>query len=170
MEALNQKGWLLWLIRVRIVIITFLLGIELAIHTLLTQQISLGWFVVAIVLWYGLIAFFALLIKLSDDYAMQSYLQIICDICMIPAVIYFTGGVESYFHLLYPLVVILAAISMPRAGAYLVASLSFILWGAVLELSFFRWIPSYAATPLNPGDLPRVTLSIIINLGAFLGV
>jgi len=168
MEALNQKAWLLWLIRVRIVIVTFLLGIELTIYTLLGQsEIPVKLFVAAVVLWYGLIAFFGLLIKLSTDYAMQSYLQIICDICMITAVIYFTGGVDSYFHLLYPLVVILAAISLPRAGAYLVASLSFILSGALLELSYFGWIPSYSTTQ---GDLSKLSTSIVINLGAFLGV
>ncbi len=168
MEALNQKAWLLWLIRVRIVIVTFLLGIELTIVTLLDQRIPVVWFVATIVLWYGLITFFVLLNRLSTDYAMQSYLQIICDICMITATIYFTGGVDSYFHLLYPLVVILAAISLPRAGAYLVASLSFILSGAVLELSFFRWIPSFSVS--RPEDIGKLSTSIVTNLGAFLAV
>jgi two-component system sensor histidine kinase PilS (NtrC family) len=174
MEALNQKAWLLWLIRVRIVIVTFLLGIELTIILLLNQPwIPKKWFLVTIVLWYGLIVFFALLMTLSADYAMQSYLHIICDICMVTAVIYFTGGVDSYFHLLYPLLVILAAISLPRAGAYLVASLSFILSGAVLELSYFGLIPSYSAPtaqPSVPGFLIDLTARIATNLFGFLAV
>ena len=129
MEALNQKQWLLWLIRVRIVIITFLLGVELAVMQLTRAQIPVIWFVFAILLWYALTIFFSLLLKLSADYTMQSYLQIICDICMITAVIHLSGGVGSSYFLLYPLVIILAAISLSRAGTYLVASLSFILAG-----------------------------------------
>ena len=45
MEALNQRQWLLWLIRVRIVIITFLLGIQLAVEQLTQAQIPVRWFV-----------------------------------------------------------------------------------------------------------------------------
>ena len=167
MEPLNQKAWLLWLLRVRIVIITFLLGVELAVTQLTERQIPMVWFISTIVLWYTLTIFFSLLLKLSVDYTMQSYVQIICDICMITAVIHFTGGVDSYFFFLYPLVVILAAISLPRAGAYLVASLSFILSGAALELSYYRWIPSYSTTQPDPSNL---LLSVFINLFAFLAV
>ena len=167
MEALNEKGWLLWLLRVRIVIITFLLGVQLAVVELTERDAPVFWFVSAIVLWYTLTVFFTLLLKLSSDYRMQSYLQIICDICMITAVIHFSGGVDSYFFFLYPLVVILAAISLPRAGAYLVASLSFILSGATLELAYYKWIPAYWAT--RP-DLKDLQLSLFINLFAFLAV
>src|SRR5512141_642453 len=167
MEAYTHKEWLLWLVRVRIVIITFLLGVELTVVTLMNQtNIPVKLFLATVVLWYGLVVFFALLLKLSEDYAMQSYLHIICDICMISAVIYFTGGADSYFQLLYPLLVILAAISLPRAGAYLVASLSFILSGALLELSYFRIIPSYAASqpdPLNTGAIRALSASIFTN-------
>ncbi len=175
METLNQKQWLLWLIRVRIVIITFLLGVQLAVVQLTQTQISMIWFtsaqgigfVSAIVLWYSLTIFFSLLLKLSTDYTMQAYLQIICDICMITAVIHFSGGVDSYFYFLYPLVVILAAISLPRGGAYLVAGLSFILAGAPLVLSYYKWDPSsFTARP----DLRNLQVSIFTNLFAFLAV
>jgi len=171
MEALNQKQWLLWLIRVRIVIITFLLGIQLAVVQLSQTQRPVLWFVLAIVLWYSLTIFFSLLLKLSADYTMQSYVQIICDICMITAVIHFSGGVDSYYFFLYPLVVILAAISLPRAGAYLVASLSFILAGATLEYSFYtewREIPE-SFSEMTP-ELRNLQVRILSNLFAFLAV
>ena len=177
MEALDQRQWLLWLIRVRIVIITFLLGIELTVVQLTLPQTSLAWlgsaqgfwFVSAVVIWYALTLFFALLLKLSADYTMQSYVQIICDICMITAVIHITGGVDSYFFFLYPVVVILASISLPQArgGAYLVASLSFILSGAVLELAYYEKISSFSLT--RP-DLQSLQIRVFTNLGFFLGV
>lgn len=177
MEALDQRESLLWLIRVRIVIITFLLGIELTVVQLTLPQTSLAWlgssqgfwFVSAVFIWYALTLFFALLLKLSTDYTMQSYVQIICDICMITSAIHITGGLDSYFFFLYPLVVILASISLPqaRAGAYLVASLSFILSGAVLELAYYEKISSFALT--RP-DLQSLQIRVFTNLGFFLAV
>ncbi|MGH7462362.1 MAG: hypothetical protein ACREMA_15225, partial [Longimicrobiales bacterium] len=175
MDALNQKQWLLWLIRVRIVIITFLLGVQLALVQLLQPEMSIRWFsspqviwfVAAIVLWYALTIFFSLLLKLSADYTMQSYLQMICDLSMITAVIHISGGIESYFFFLYPLVVILAAISLPRAGAYLMASLSFIFNGALLVATYYKWIASFSTTQ---ADLRAIQISVFTNLFAFLAV
>ncbi len=176
MEALDQKQWLLWLIRVRIVIITFLLGIELAIVQLVQPEMSMRWFagsqviwfVAALVLWYALTIFFSLLLKLSSDYTMQSYLQMISDIAMITAVIHISGGLESYFFFLYPLVVIVAAISLPgRAGAYLVASLSFIGAGTILVLAYYEVIPSFAS---NQPVLRNLQVGVFTNLFAFLAV
>jgi two-component system, NtrC family, sensor histidine kinase PilS len=176
MEAVDQKEWLLWLIRVRIVIITFLLGIFLAVVQLTRPEMSLRWFAesqviwfaAAIVLWYALTIFFALLLRLSSDYHMQSYVQIICDICMITAVIHITGGYESYFFFLYPLVVIVSAISLPgRSGAYLVASLSFILAGTVLVLAYYEVIPSYASAQPS---LRLLQIVVLTNLFAFMAV
>ena len=171
MEALNQKQWLLWLIRVRIVIITFLLGIELAVMQLTGAQIPIIWFVFSILLWYALTIFFSLLLKLSADYTMQSYLQIICDICMITAVIHLSGGVGSSYFFLYPLVIILAAISLSRAGTYLVASLSFILAGATLQLSHYTELKDFllGLSEMTP-ELQDLQVRIFTNLFAFLAV
>ena len=162
---------MLWLIRVRIVIITFLLGIQLAVEQLTQAQIPVRWFVFTVLFWYALTIFFSLLLKLSTDYTMQSYLQIICDICMITVVIYFSGGVGSPYFLLYPLVIILAAISLSRAGTYLVASLSFILAGATLELSFYNELKDFllALSEMTP-ELQDLQVRIFTNLFAFLAV
>jgi two-component system sensor histidine kinase PilS (NtrC family) len=171
MEALNQKEWLLWLIRVRIVIITFLLGIELAVVQLTQPQIFVRWFgssqgfwfVSVILLWYALTLFFALLVKLSADYTMQSYVQMISDIGMITAVIHITGGVDSYYFFLYPLVVILAAIALPQArgGAFLVAGLSFIFSGTILELAYYNKVSSFST---SQPDLHSLQLRVFTNL------
>ena len=162
---------MLWLIRVRIVIITFLLGIQLAVAQLTQAQIPVRWFVFTVLFWYALTIFFSLLLKLSTDYTMQSYLQIICDICMITAVIHFSGEVGSPYFFLYPLVIILAAISLSRAGTYLVASLSFILAGATLELSLYNELKDFllALSEMTP-ELQDLQVRIFTNLFAFLAV
>ena len=67
-------------------------------------------------------------------------------------------------NFLYPLVILLASILLPRVWAYLTAALAFILYGAVLELSFFQVVPSFSVT--HPGI--RTLQSIIfVNLFGF---
>ena len=56
---------MLWLIRVRIVIITFLLGIQLAVAQLTQAQIPVRWFVFTVLFWYALTIFFSLLTCLA---------------------------------------------------------------------------------------------------------
>ena len=64
-------------------------------------------------------------------------LQVLTDLAMVTLVVYVTGGVDSSLNFLYPLVIIVASILLPRAWAYLTAALAFILYGTVLELSYF---------------------------------
>ena len=58
---LQNRAWLSWLAKVRILIITFLLGIELAITRLTTTNVPVRYFISIIMLWYT-IAFFELLL------------------------------------------------------------------------------------------------------------
>ena len=48
---------------------------------------------------------------------------------MVTLVVYVTGGVDSSLNFLYPLVIIVACILLPRVWAYLTAALAFILYG-----------------------------------------
>jgi two-component system sensor histidine kinase PilS (NtrC family) len=56
---------------------------------------------------------------------------------------------------------------LPRAWAHLVAGLAFILYGTVLELNYFDFVPSYASS--HPG-LKTLQSIIFVNLFAFLAV
>ena len=58
---------------------------------------------------------------------MQSLLQVLTDLVMVTLVVHLTGGVDSSLNFLYPLVIIVAAMLLPRAWAYLSAALAFIL-------------------------------------------
>src|SRR5262249_12826780 len=78
-----------------------------------------------------------------------------------------TGGVDSSLNFLYPLIIIVGCILLPRSWAYLTAALAFILYGAVLELSYFALIPSYSTS--RP-DLNSLQAIILINLFGYLRV
>ena len=163
----NERSWLAWLVKVRIIIITFLVGIELAITRLTTTAVSENLFIVLILLWYTISVFFVLLLSLWTDYRLQSKIQIFADLAFSTAIIYITGGIDTSFNFLYPLVIIVSSILLSRAWAYLTAAFSFIAFGALLELSYFDKIHSYSVT--HP-DLKSLQATILINLFAYTAI
>src|SRR5947199_2110739 len=52
-------------------------------------------------------------------------MQVLTDLCLSTILIYITGGIHTSFNFLYPLVIIVASILLPRWWAYLTAALSF---------------------------------------------
>ncbi|MBZ5627553.1 MAG: PAS domain-containing protein, partial [Acidobacteriia bacterium] len=166
-EEFNQQGWLIWLSKVRIIVITLLFGVELAVAVLTPTSLPKGLFIVAILLWYTISAFYLLLLSLWHDARFQARLQVLTDLCMAAAVVYLTGGIDSSFNFLYPLIIIVAAILLSRAWTFLVAALAFIVCGAILELSYFDLLRSYS---MNRPDLRSLQASILINLFAYAAI
>ncbi len=166
-EEFQERSWLIWLGKVRIIAITFLFGIELAVAVLTPTNLPKRLFVIAILLWYTISAFYLLLLSLWHDVHFQARLQVLTDLCMAAAVVYLTGGIDSLFNLLYPLIIIVAAILLPRAWAFLTAALAFIVCGAILELSYFDVLRSYS---VNRPDLRSLQASIFINLFAYAAI
>jgi two-component system sensor histidine kinase PilS (NtrC family) len=163
----DERTWLTWLVKARIIIITFLLGIGLVIVRLTKTNIEQTQFVSVILLWYTLAVFFVVLHTLVQEAKIQARIQILTDIALSTALIYVSGGIDTSFNFLYPLVIIVASILLPRWWAYLAASLSFIGFGAVLELSYFDVIRSYSIT--RP-DLKSLQAIIFINFFAYLAI
>jgi len=163
----DERLWLAWLVKVRIIILTFLLGIELAIAQLTPSAFPLRLFVNVIVLWYTISIFYLLLLSFWQEYRIQSVLQVVTDLVLVSLVVYATGGVDSSFNFLYPLVIIMACILLPRVWAYLTSALAFILYGTVLELSYFEVIPSYSTTHPEWKALQAI---IFVNLFGYLAV
>jgi two-component system sensor histidine kinase PilS (NtrC family) len=163
----DERLWLAWLVKVRILILTLLLGIELAISRLTPTPLPLRLFVNAILLWYAISIFYVLLLSFWREYRIQAVLQVLTDLLLVSLVVYATGGVDSSFNFLYPLVIIVACILLPRVWAHLTAALAFILYGTVLELTYFAIIPSYSST--HP-ELKALQAIIFVNLFGYLAV
>jgi two-component system, NtrC family, sensor histidine kinase PilS len=163
----DERLWLAWLVKVRIIILTFLLGIELAIARFTPSPVPLRLFINIILLWYTISIFYVLLLSFWDERRIQSVLQVITDLALVTLVVYATGGVDSSLNFLYPLVIIVACILLPRVWAYLTGALAFILYGTVLELTYFEVIPSYSITHPGLGALQAI---IFVNLFGYLAV
>jgi two-component system sensor histidine kinase PilS (NtrC family) len=164
----NERAWLAWLVKVRVIIISFLLAVELLIVNLTPNNVSSRLFITIVLVWYTISVFFIVLHSLWQEYRLQAIVQIFTDLAFATAVVYVTGGIDTFFNFLYPLVIIVASILLPRYWAYLTAAVSFICFGALLELSYFERIPSFQYSPR--ADLKSLQVVIVVNFCAYLAV
>ena len=161
------QGWLGWLSRVRILIITFILVIVLALRGATLLSAPTKYFVPLIVLWYTVAFFFVILLRWIPQVRWHASLQLVCDVVMITGLVYVTGGHESYFISLYLLAIIVASILFSTRGTFLVAGLSFVLLSALVELSFYH--KSLRTAVAMPSEKALQTW-ILSNLFGFLAV
>ena len=166
-STFDERNWLVWLVRVRIFILTLLLAIELAVAHFSPAPLPMRLFVTTILFWYSLSLFYVLLLSFWQEHRLQASLQVLTDLILVSIVIHETGGWDSSLNFLYPLVIIVASVLLPRVWAHLVAALAFILYGAVLELNYYGVVPSYSTTHPGPKALQAI---IFVNLFAFLAV
>jgi two-component system, NtrC family, sensor histidine kinase PilS len=165
--AFDERSWLAWLVKVRPIVVTFLVGIELALTRLTPTPVPGRMFISAILLWYTFSVFYAVLLSFWHEARMQSVLQVLTDLCMAALIVYVTGGVDSSFNFLFALIIIIATILLPPLWAYLSAALAFLLYGTVLELCYFNVVRSYSTTQL---DLKSLQGLIFINLFAYVTI
>ena len=161
----DERLWLQWLVKVRIIVLTFLLGIELVIVQLTPTPLPVRFFISVIVLWYTIALFYIVLFSFWREYRVQAALQVITDLALATLMVEVTGGVDSSLNFLYPLIIIVACILLPRTWAYLTAAFAFILYGALIELNYFGIIPSFSST--HP-DFRVLQAIIFINLFGYL--
>src|SRR5690349_21229448 len=164
----QNRAWLSWLAKLRIIIITFLLGIELAITRLTTTNVPVRYFISIVALWYTIALFELLLVTLWREYNVQARLQILTDVIFATALLYVTGDVDTSFNFLYPLIILAASIQLSRGWAYFTAAVSSVLFGVTLELTHFGAVRSYAISPR--ADDRSLHIVVAMNFVAYFAV
>lgn len=164
----NERTWLSWLVKVRIIIITFLLAIGLFFvrftgRTNVDERLFFG----VIVVWYTIAVFYVVLQRLWPEARLQARLQLLTDIALSTLLIHITGGLDTSFNLIYLLFIIIASIVLPRWWAYMAAALSFIGYGAVLELAYYDVIRSFSVT--KP-DLRSLEVALLTNFVGYVAI
>ena len=133
----NERAWLAWLVKVRVIVISILLAVELLIAKLTPNNVNIHLFETVIVAWFIVSFFFMLLASLWQESKRQAIVQIFTDLAFITALVYVTGGIDTFFNFLYPLAIIVASILLPRYWAYVTAAVSFICFGALAGTQLF---------------------------------
>ncbi len=166
-STFDERIWLAWLVKVRLLILAFLLAIQLAVAHLAPSTLPLRLFVGTITAWFMVSLFYAKLLGYWREHRLQASLQVLTDLIFVSLVVHQTGGWDSSLNFLYPIVIIVASILLPRIWAHLVAALAFILYGAVLELNYYEVVTSYCTS--HPG-LKTLQAIIFVNLFAYVAV
>lgn len=163
----NERTWLEWLVKVRVIIITFLFAIELAITTVTITSVDKRLFIGVVLAWFAVAAAYMIILSFWKDLRAQAKTQVATDLIFTTLVIYVTGGIDTSFNFLYPLIIIISSVLLSQAWAYYTAGISFILLGGVLEASFFGFIHSYSTSRV---DLKSLQAVIFINLFAYITI
>ena len=120
MSELRRK--LRWLIAIRAVISTVLLGSATFAQITAPGSFPVDPFFFLIGLTYALTAIYAGTLRLVERYRWLVDLQLAGDVLIVSAFIYFTGGITSYFSSLYVLPIVAASTVQFRRGGLLVAA------------------------------------------------
>ena len=136
-DLMSRLGWLMLF---RVLVVSFLLGIAAFIQIKgadSLSQVSLYSIFIVIGVTYLLSIIYVVLLKVVKNILSCVYVQSIFDIILITILVYATGGVESVYSTLYPLVIIYSVIFLGRKGGFLAASASGIVYGVLLDLEFY---------------------------------
>ncbi len=167
-EQAYEQSWLVWLAKVRILILTFLLGIELAVSNLTATPINRRQFVVVIAFCYAVSAVLAYIAAQWRNSLMHTWLQILTDLGMATMLVYATGAFDSPFYFLYPLIIINASILLSRRWSLMIAVLAFILHAGMLELSSLDWL--FGTSPPSRSTLISLQATLVIEFVGYMAI
>ncbi len=132
-----------WLIFFRVVIATFLLGITTFIRIKETEpslQAALApvYFIIALIYLFSFACLF--IPKIIKNIRLNIYIQSLSDVSLITGLVYVTGGIESIYSVLYPLVIIYSTLFLAGRGGLISASVGSIFYGLLLDLQYYGLI------------------------------
>jgi len=91
--------------------------------------------------------FVCLPVEVNKNISINVYIQCILDTLLVTSLVYATGGIESSYSTLYPLIIIYSALFLGKKGAAFIASTCSIFYGLLVDLEFYGVIhPIYSET------------------------
>ena len=164
----RQLGWFLL---ARVLVITLFLGGTIFYHLRGSRDLPhpvLSWlyFLVGVSYLQALVS--AVLLPRMQRLRLFAQVQISCDLFFVTLLIYITGGIESIFSFLYLLVIVSGSVFLGRKEVLFVASAAAILYGSLLDLQFYGYLPHIGRLPF-PVDIDgsRVFYAVFVNVIAF---
>jgi two-component system sensor histidine kinase PilS (NtrC family) len=160
----NVKGLMLG----RIIILTLLLTITFVFQLSKKQFFfipltnNLYYF---IGIFYLVTIVYALFLRRIKNLYRFAFSQIVIDHFFITALIFFTGGMESFFPITYIFSIIASTTIFYKRGALFSASLSSLLYGLLLLLQLHHWINPLGEPSIY--DASQIFYSLIIYMATF---
>jgi two-component system sensor histidine kinase PilS (NtrC family) len=139
------KKQLQWMLFLRVVVLTILLGLNLLLQSAAKHLVIPPFQYVAIFI-TGVYLFTicsALFLKFIKRYTSYAYGQILIDVLLISTLIYYSGGSQSIFTILYFFPIITGSFVLLSRGGLAPAAASTLCYGAILFLEYFGYHPSF---------------------------
>ncbi|HAV42769.1 TPA: hypothetical protein DCX15_01960 [bacterium] len=161
---------ILWMIRVRWVIVTFPYLIFLRIGQ--AEPIQLGFFY-GLIPWieYLLNTIYYFLVKQKKWLLFVAYFQMVVDLAAITIGVHLAGGLASWFGvLIYPVIIVTAAIILSTKASFLMATLSSLFYSGLVGLEYFEVIPRIPFFGLEVSlyeNPPYVIVSLVVRIVFF---
>jgi hypothetical protein len=97
MSTTPMRQKLLSLITVRAAVVSLLLGSAVVIQIKSPGSIPIGWVSLLIGVTFGLTAVYSLTVRQAEKHRWLIGLQLLVDALIVSAIVYVTGGINSYF-------------------------------------------------------------------------
>ncbi|HEV2986758.1 MAG TPA: ATP-binding protein [Vicinamibacterales bacterium] len=164
-----------WLIAIRAIISTILLGSAIFAQITAPGSFAVDPFFYLIGLTYALTITYAITLRYVDGHRWLVDVQLGGDALIVSAFIYFTGGITSYFTSLYVLPIAAGSTVQFRRGGILVATLSAVLYVGLVAAQYMAasglladpWLTRYALA-LPGQSVARYTVAL--NVFGFFAV
>jgi PAS domain-containing protein len=127
---------LLTLITVRAAVISLLLGSAVLIQITSPGSIPIGWVSLLIGVTFGLTAVYSLTVRQAENYHWLIDVQLLVDAMIVSAIVYVTGGINSYFSSLYALPIIAASAIRSWRGGMMIGTASSCLYAAIVTAQY----------------------------------
>ena len=139
------KKQLHWMLFLRVVVLTILLGLNLLLqsaekHIIIPPFQHVAIFVAGV---YLFTICSSLFLKFIRRYTTFAYAQILIDVLLISVLLYFSGGSQSIFTILYFFPIITGSIILFRRGGLAPAAASTLCYGVILLLEYTGHHPVY---------------------------
>jgi len=157
-----------WLMGLRLVVVIIFLGSATFIQLKEEPPFSLAplYFLIFLTFFFSLI--FSLLLNRVQQLELFCYAQIGCDLLLETGLIHYTGGLESGFSFIYIFSIIAAASILRRRGGLLIASVSSILYGGLINLEFYGILPHIALSGSRWAYQPGYAVFLVfVNIAAY---
>lgn len=163
----NMREWLDWLTRVRLLTILLILTVGVVWPQYVPASEINRYFLPLLIFWITLSVLHLILMRWMPNSTWHGGSQVASDVIMVSLLVYATGLQDSYFLLLYLLVIIVASILFSRRMTFLTAVACLILLGGMTLLTNVGKLPrTYTSTP----TAESLRVWFISNLFGFLAV
>jgi len=127
-------------------------------------------FILTITVFYGLSLIYFLLYLWGKFLVFQAYLQLILDLLLITWLVYISGGMTTATYFLYIFAIIAASLVISEKATYLAAGLSAVLFGFLVDATYFGLIPYFHPDQAIKQDFGSVLFNLILAWAVFFAV